>query len=107
MDNETSEKLVGGGEAASTAPMDREGMDSSTMIDDNNQSAGSAESGDENRRNSEMAVDDDGQSEDSPIVLRDPKERIVYKMSVKLIDTYKHINKVCDYSIYNFYKIWN
>ena len=28
------------------------------------------------------------------IQLRDPKERVVYKMSVKLIDTYKYINKV-------------
>ncbi len=89
----TSDKLKVSGDSTS-APMDREGMDSSTMIDDTNQSGASAESGDDGRRNSEMVVDDDGQTEDSPVVLRDPKERIVYKMSVKLIETYKYINKV-------------
>lgn len=41
-----------------------------------------------------MAVDEGDAVEEAPLVLRDSKERIVYKLSVKLIDTYKHINKV-------------
>lgn len=32
--------------------------------------------------------------ESPPLVLRDPTTRPVYKLSVKLIDTYKYINKV-------------
>ncbi len=76
MENDTSDKpnVI---ETNNATLAEQDGMDSSTMIDDNNQPGASAESGDENRLNSEMAVDDDG-SEGSPIVLRDPKERIVY-----------------------------
>lgn len=39
--------------------------------------------------------DEAAETDDLPqILLRDPNERPVFKLSVKLLDTYKHINKV-------------
>ena len=52
---------------------------------------------DANSSNVQMEVGD-SEREDKiatpPIDYRDPSLRPVYKLSVKLIDTYKHINKV-------------
>lgn len=44
--------------------------------------------------------------DESDMNFRDSKERPVYKLSVKLIDTYKHINKVRNYIIDTFLTVF-
>lgn len=42
----------------------------------------------------EVTQEQEAAAESPQIQLRDPHSRPVYKLSVKLIDTYKYINKV-------------
>lgn len=47
------------------------------------------------RMDEDADVAEDAEGDDQPTVpIRDPLERPVHKLSVKLLDTYKYINKV-------------
>jgi hypothetical protein len=54
------------------------------------QSAAAASTSDGENIDSSNAVDES----EPAVVLRNPADRPVYKLTVKLIETYKHINKV-------------